>query len=164
MLAIIGAIVGVLAFMGKGTITEKEVPAFLMAGIALVVMGGVFHDWNDIITPYIGSLLSGDVFSRYYRLRGFDTLYVSGSDMHGTRMEIEAGKQGISPKELTKRNHNTIKKLLEDFNIEFDNYTSTESETHKEFVKEIYRKIESNGYILTKTEKRAFCRNFKGQT
>jgi len=57
LLAILGAIVGLLAFFGKGTITAKEVPAFLMAGIALVVMYGVFKD--VAITPYIGSLLAG---------------------------------------------------------------------------------------------------------
>ena len=57
VLAILGAIVGILAFMGKGTITEKEVPAFLMAGIALVVMYGVFQFVT--IKPYIGALLAG---------------------------------------------------------------------------------------------------------
>lgn len=59
LLAIIGAIVGIVAIMGKGTITAKEVPAFLMAGIALVIMGGVFSGWNMILTPWIGSLLAG---------------------------------------------------------------------------------------------------------
>ena len=67
ILAIIGAVVGILAFFGKGTITEKEVPAFLMAGIALVVMGGVFNSiffvgigtTGMLLQPYIGSLLSG---------------------------------------------------------------------------------------------------------
>ena len=57
VLAILGVIVGALAFFGKGTITEKEVPAFLMAGIALVVMYGVFQFVT--IKPYIGSLLAG---------------------------------------------------------------------------------------------------------
>lgn len=57
LLAIIGAIVGILAFMGKGTITEKEVPAFLMAGIALVIMYGVFK--GVTISPYIGALFYG---------------------------------------------------------------------------------------------------------
>ena len=57
VLAIIGTIVGLLAFMGKGTITAKEVPAFLMAGIALVVMYGVFQ--GIIIRPFIGALLWG---------------------------------------------------------------------------------------------------------
>jgi len=107
----------------------------------------------------IGCLLSGDVFARYYRIRGFDTLYVSGTDMHGTSIEVEAIKQGISPKELAEKNHKIIKKLIEEFEIKFDNYTTTETENHKEFVKEIYLQMEKNGFITTKTEKRAFCKN-----
>jgi predicted outer membrane lipoprotein len=59
VLAILGAIVGLLAFLGKGTITSKEVPAFLLAGIALLVMYGVFGGLAGLITPYIGSLLAG---------------------------------------------------------------------------------------------------------
>ncbi|UCB58590.1 MAG: hypothetical protein JSV67_08315 [Thermoplasmatales archaeon] len=59
ILAILGVIVGILAAIGRGTITTKETPGFLMAGIALVVMAGVFLAWNQIITPWIGSLLSG---------------------------------------------------------------------------------------------------------
>jgi len=57
ILAVLGVIVGILAFLGKGTITAKEVPAYLMAGIALVVMYGVFKDLE--ITPGIGNLLHG---------------------------------------------------------------------------------------------------------
>lgn len=59
ILAILGVVVGILAALGKGTITAKETPGFLMAGIALVVMAGVFLQWNAIVTPWIGSLLSG---------------------------------------------------------------------------------------------------------
>ena len=58
VLAIIGVIVGLLAFFGEGTITKKEIPYFLSAGIALVVMGGVFNGWNAIFAPYLGSLLA----------------------------------------------------------------------------------------------------------
>jgi len=57
VLAIIGIIIGLFAVIGRGTITAKEVPGFLLAGIALVVMYGVFSDIT--IKPYIGSLLSG---------------------------------------------------------------------------------------------------------
>lgn len=57
VLAILGVIIGILAVMGRGTITKQETPGFLLAGIALVVMYGVFKD--VAITPYIGALLSG---------------------------------------------------------------------------------------------------------
>jgi hypothetical protein len=57
ILAILGAVVGLLAMLGKGTITKSELPAFLMAGIALLVMYGVFQGFS--IDPWIGSLFRG---------------------------------------------------------------------------------------------------------
>jgi len=57
LLAIIGAIVGILAVLGRGTITAKETPGFLIAGIALVIMYGVFN--GVTIKPWIGSLFQG---------------------------------------------------------------------------------------------------------
>lgn len=57
ILAIIGVIVGILAAIGRGTITAKETPGFLVAGIALVVMYGVFKNAN--IPLWLGSLLHG---------------------------------------------------------------------------------------------------------
>ena len=57
ILAVLGAIVGILAAMGKGSITKSETPGFLIAGIALVVMYGVFR--GMVLKPWIGSLLQG---------------------------------------------------------------------------------------------------------
>ena len=63
LLAILGGIVGVLAVLGRGTITSKETPGFLIAGIGLLVMGGVFWgfhpDLTGFLTPWIGPLFSG---------------------------------------------------------------------------------------------------------
>jgi hypothetical protein len=61
VLAILGAVVGILAVMGKGTITKKETPGFLLAGIGLVVMGGIFTTMTALysLKPFIGALLSG---------------------------------------------------------------------------------------------------------
>jgi hypothetical protein len=59
VLVILGAIVGLLAILGKGTITKAEVPAFLTAGIALLVMYAVFNTIYMMIPYYIGSLLAG---------------------------------------------------------------------------------------------------------
>ncbi|MCX6094284.1 MAG: methionine--tRNA ligase [Candidatus Bipolaricaulota bacterium] len=113
--------------------------------------------------PHLGnlvsSLLSGDVFTRYYRLRGKEVVYVSGTDAHGTKIEFEARKLGITPLELATRTHEKICDILEAFGIAFDNYTTTECETHKRFVHDIYLDIEKNGYIKTQLESRAYCKH-----
>ena len=89
----------------------------------------------------VGSVLSADVAARYYRLRGDDVLMVSGSDEHGTPIEVEAMKQGETPKQLTDRNHARVAKLFRKWGASFDNYTRTESPVHKEFVQETLMKI-----------------------
>ncbi len=109
----------------------------------------------------VGSLLSADVFSRYHKIKGDDVLFVSGTDMHGTRIEYNAAKLGITPKELAFQTHEKIKQVLEDFSIELDNYSHTESETHKEYVKNVFIKLNENGYLFKKEEKKPYCNNCK---
>jgi methionyl-tRNA synthetase len=113
--------------------------------------------------PHLGnlvsSLLSGDVFARYYRMRGHEVLYVSGTDAHGTRIEYEARQRGVSPAAFAAQIHERICSLLDGFGIQFDNYTITESPVHTKFVREIYLRMEAEGYIFTQDEERAYCRN-----
>jgi anaerobic C4-dicarboxylate transporter len=59
LLAFLGVIIGVLAILGRGTITKSETPAFLMAGIALLIMYGVFNSMAMYLKPWLGPLLAG---------------------------------------------------------------------------------------------------------
>jgi methionyl-tRNA synthetase len=86
-------------------------------------------------------------------------LHVSGSDAHGTRIEYEALLQGITPKELAERVHQQILRIIDEFEIDIDNYTTTESPVHKRFVQEIYKKMDKGGYIFPQEEQRAYCEN-----
>jgi methionyl-tRNA synthetase len=82
---------------------------------------------------------------------------VSGSDEHGTPIEVEALKQGITPKELTDRNHARVAELFRKWGASFDNYTRTESPVHKEFVREHLMKIYRNGYIFSQDTQMLYC-------
>ncbi|VVB62146.1 Uncharacterised protein [uncultured archaeon] len=59
VLAFLGLIVGLLAILGRGTITKSETPSFLMAGIALLIMYGVFSSMTNALKPWLGPLLAG---------------------------------------------------------------------------------------------------------
>jgi methionyl-tRNA synthetase len=113
------------------------------------------------VTPHlgnlVGSVLSADIAARYYRLQNLDVLLVSGSDTHGTPIEVEAMKEKISPKELTDRNHTKVAELFKKWAISFDNYTSTESSVHKRFVQEHLMKIYNNGYIFSQETQMLYC-------
>ncbi|MCZ2808830.1 MAG: methionine--tRNA ligase [Candidatus Bathyarchaeota archaeon] len=111
--------------------------------------------------PHLGnivsSILSADVVARYYRLKGDDVVYVTGSDEHGTPIEIEAVRLKIPPKQLTDRNHAQVVDLFERWGIAFSNYTRTENPVHKEFVRNFLLKIYENGYIFTQETEQLYC-------
>ncbi len=109
----------------------------------------------------IGSLLSADIFTRYLRLKGHEVILVSGSDEHGTPIEVKALKEGKKPEELTTEVHMKIVDILNKFNIKFDNYTRTHSDVHIKFTQDFYRKIYDNGYIFVKEDEIPYCEKDK---
>ncbi len=114
--------------------------------------------------PHLGTLiqvLSSDVYARYRRKAGDEVVFVSGSDEHGTPIEIEAIKRGINPKELTDKMHDYVSELFRKFGISYDNYTRTESPTHREFVREFYLKVYRNGHIFERETEQLYCPNDK---
>jgi methionyl-tRNA synthetase len=117
--------------------------------------------WPYVNTiPHLGTfiqLLSADVFSRYLRLKGDEFISVSGSDEHGTPIEVEAIKAGIPPKQLTDKYHKTICELLEKYGVNLTNYTRTHNPVHIRVVQDICRKIYENGYIFEETTTLPYC-------
>ena len=112
--------------------------------------------------PHLGTLvqvLSADVAARYYRFKGKDVVMVSGSDEHGTPTAVEAVRLGISPKQLTDKNHAKVVELFRKWGFSFSNYTRTENPVHKEFVRQHLMKIYNNGYISTKETEMLYCEN-----
>ncbi len=128
-----------------------------MLGKWIVTSAWPYINYVPHLGTIIGSVLSGDIMARYLRLKGEEVLYVSGSDEHGTPIELEAIKRNISPEKLTNENHKIVKNLFEDWMISYDNYTRTESPTHKAFVQELFLKIYENGYIFTEENDYPYC-------
>lgn len=67
--------------------------------------------------------------------------------------------RGVTPAELAQRVHEEIVRILKEFEVDIDNYTTTESPVHKEMVTTLFREMEENGYIFSQEEERAFCRS-----
>ena len=48
----------------------------------------------------IGCILSADVFARFCRSIGKETIFICGIDEHGTTTETKALQEGLTPKEI----------------------------------------------------------------
>ena len=101
------------------------------------------------------STLPADIYARYCRLAGRETLYVCGSDEHGVAITIAAEKEGISPQALVDRYHTANEEALRGAGIAFDVYGRTTSDIHKETAREFFTVWLEKG-LLTEREEDQF--------
>ncbi len=111
----------------------------------------------------VGSHLPADIFARYCRLKGYDTLFIGGTDEHGSATEIAAQKYGITPKQLCDFFYKIHKKIYKWFNISYDNFSRTSRKIHHDLTKQFIRKIYENGYFKEEKIKLPYCKNCKRQ-
>jgi methionyl-tRNA synthetase len=92
-----------------------------------------------------------DVFSRYMRMAGHDVLMVSGTDEHGTPIQVQADAEGVSPRALVDRYNRVIVEDLHGLGLSYDLFTRTTTVNHYQVVQEIFEGLYANGYIVAKT-------------
>src|SRR3954467_15384844 len=91
-----------------------------------------------------------DVFSRYQRLAGNQVLMVSGTDEHGTPIQVQADREGVTPRELADRYNRVIAEDLRDLGLAYDLFTRTTTRNHYAVTQELFRGLHRNGYVLEK--------------
>ena len=93
-----------------------------------------------------------DVFSRYQRMAGKNVLMVSGTDEHGTAIQVQADKEGLTPRQTADKYHGVIARDLQNLGLPYDLYTRTTTRNHAAVVQELFRALHANGYIVAKTQ------------
>lgn len=103
---------------------------------------------GDIHVGHLGGyLLPADIVARFHRLKGDDVLMVSGSDCYGTPITVEADKKGLKPEEVVEMYHKKDLELFKMYGLDYNLYTKTTTQKHKEVVHEVFLKLLDNGYI-----------------
>lgn len=123
-----------------------------------VLIGGAWPYANSTLhLGHLASLLPGDFLARYHRKMGDNVIYVSGTDCHGTPITIRAKKENKTPKQISDYYNEEFNRTFDKMNFSYDLYTQTEDEYHKQKVKEIFRKIYDNNFIIEKEEPQPYC-------
>src|SRR6266568_2903306 len=92
-----------------------------------------------------------DMFSRYQRMAGNKVLMVSGTDEHGTPIQVQADKEGSTPRELADRYNQVIAEDLVGLDMSYNLFTRTTTANHYAVTQEIFTGLYDNGYIFSRT-------------
>mgnify|MGYP001566325628 FL=1 len=95
----------------------------------------------------VGSHLPADIFARYCRAKGYETLFVGGTDENGSTSEIAADEIGIPIDIFSEKLYREHKKVYDWFNISYDNFSRTSNSIHHKTTQNFFKKIYENGYI-----------------
>lgn len=88
-----------------------------------------------------------DVFSRYHRMAGNRVLMVSGTDEHGTPIQVQADREQVSPRQLVDRYNRVIAEDMTALGLGYDLFTRTTTANHYAVVQQVFRQLHANGYI-----------------
>ncbi|PEJ34113.1 methionine--tRNA ligase [Bacillus pseudomycoides] len=106
---------------------------------------------------HVAGLLPGDILARYYRTKGENVLYVSGSDCNGTPIAIRAKQEGVTAKEIADYYHEEFERCFKELGFTYDCYTRTDAQHHHETVQKIFLRLLEEGFIYKKTVEQAYC-------
>ncbi|WP_392506836.1 methionine--tRNA ligase [Rickettsia sp. 2024-CO-Wats] len=103
---------------------------------------------NDV--PHIGhayTSVASDVIARFMRMRGFDVMFLTGTDEHGQKVEKAAINKNIDPQKFTDQTSESFRHLMTAMHISNDDFIRTTEHRHKEAVAVFWQKLLNDGTI-----------------
>ncbi len=101
--------------------------------------------------------VQADIYARFLRLIGQHVLFVCASDTHGTPIEVNAEKLGITPEQLVQKYHKEHKQDFASFGVSFDEFYTTHSKESRELSIFFFNRLKKKKLIYKKAMKVIFC-------
>jgi methionyl-tRNA synthetase len=114
---------------------------------------------GDIHIGHLVEYIQTDIYVRFLRLLGEDVIYMCASDAHGTPIEINASKRGISPEQLVDEFHSRHKEDFARFEVGFDEFYTTDSPENRHHCETIYLRAKEKGHIVSREIEQFYCPN-----
>jgi len=118
---------------------------------ALPYINGVKHLGN-----LAGSMLPTDVFARFCRARGHETLFICATDEHGTPAELAALEVGQDVAAYCTEQHEIQKRLGERFDLSWDHFGRSSSPQNRELTQAFARALWKNGHLEVRTTRQVY--------
>ncbi len=100
--------------------------------------------------PHIGNtfeVVFTDAIARFKKEMGYDVFFLTGTDEHGQKIQIEAEKQGITPKAYVDKVAGEIREIWDLMNADYDKFIRTTDDYHETSVQHIFKKLYEKGDI-----------------
>ncbi|MFZ0518130.1 MAG: methionine--tRNA ligase [Acidobacteriaceae bacterium] len=110
--------------------------------------------------PHLGhtyTTVAADAVARWKRMRGYDVLFLTGTDEHGQKIERSAAKAGKTPQEFAAEVSGEFRGLWDRMGLTYDDYIRTTEPRHKRGVQHLFSELQKRGFIYKGTYSGQYC-------
>lgn len=117
----------------------------------------IYYASGNLHIGHTYTTVISDCLARFKRLQGFDTIFLTGTDEHGLKIQQNAEKASKDPKTYVDEIVHDIKNLWDLFNIKYDKFIRTTDDYHIKTVQNIFEKLYKNGDIYKGNYEGHYC-------
>ncbi|MDH5164209.1 methionine--tRNA ligase [Heyndrickxia sp. FSL K6-6286] len=117
----------------------------------------IYYPSGNLHIGHAYTTVAGDAMARYKRLRGYDVMYLTGTDEHGQKIQRKAEEEGITPQAYVDNIVAGIQDLWNKLDISYDDFIRTTQNRHKEVVEKIFQRLVEQGDIYLDQYEGWYC-------
>ncbi|MEB3101471.1 methionine--tRNA ligase [Ferviditalea candida] len=117
----------------------------------------IYYPSDKLHIGHAYTTVAGDAMARYKRLRGYEVMYLTGTDEHGQKIERKAKEKGVTPQQFVDDIVSGIKQLWSKLDISYDDFIRTTEKRHIESVEYIFQKFLDQGDVYLGTYEGWYC-------
>lgn len=117
----------------------------------------IYYPSDKLHIGHSYTTVAADAIARYKRLRGYDVMFLTGTDEHGQKIQRKAEEKGITPKEYVDKIVGGIIELWKLMKISNDRFIRTTDKQHEEVVQKIFKKLYDQGDIYKSEYEGWYC-------
>ncbi|GIM46019.1 methionine--tRNA ligase [Collibacillus ludicampi] len=128
-----------------------------MSGKTFYITTPIYYPSDKLHIGHAYTTVACDAMARYKRLRGYDVMYLTGTDEHGQKIERKARESGKTPQQFVDDIVAAIQDLWGKLDISYDDFIRTTQERHKKVVQKIFARLVEQGDIYLAEYEGLYC-------
>ena len=117
----------------------------------------IYYPSGDLHIGHTYTTVAADTMTRFKKLMGYDTYFLTGADEHGQKIQEKAEEAGIAPQAFVDQSVQKIKALWELMDIQYDQFIRTTDPEHVKTIQHIFEKLYEQGDIYKGKYEGAYC-------
>ncbi len=117
----------------------------------------IYYPSGNLHIGHAYTTVAGDAMARYKRMRGYDVMYLTGTDEHGQKIQRKAEEKGITPQAYVDDIVGGIQELWKKLDISYDDFIRTTQERHKQIVEKVFARLLEQGDIYLDQYEGWYC-------